>query len=277
MSINMTKNKELDFLYSCNIINTMKQIFIIIFLITFVTLFSQQIYATTEPILITHSTGIHNVIFDGKWTNEIEWKYSSHNTFSYDDGMNIHLRTAHYEDFIYVFVDPINDQTLDEQMDKATICFDGENNKNTVFDRNDFCFSVLLNQKQGILKQGSTNEIIDNVEFIATSSVSDENDRYSKNTHSSYEFKIPIELFGRSDNYGFYLSVYDASLDKFYLWPKNSTGENTSEIPPPSKWGDIISPDKSLPEMNIPILIFTVMIFTIILIQSRTRIQLLRS
>jgi len=255
----------------------MKQIFIIIFLITFATLLSQQTYATTEPILITHSTGIDNVIFDGKWTNVTEWKHSSHNHFSYDDGMNIHLRTAHYEDFIYVFVDPINDQTLDEQMDKATICFDGENNKNTVFDINDFCFSVLLNQKQGILKQGSTNKIINNVEFIAISTVSDENDRYITTPHPSYEFKIPIEILDRSDNYGFYLSVYEASLDKFYSWPKNSTGENTSEIPPPSKWGDIISPDKSLPEMNIPIIVFKVMIFTIILIQSRTRIQLLRS
>jgi len=255
----------------------MKQIFIIIFLILFVTFLSQQTYATTEPILITHSTGTHDIIFDGKWTHETEWKYSSHNHFLYDDGMNIHLRTAHYEDFIYVFVDPINDQTLDEQMDKAIVCFDGENNKNIVFDMNDFCFSVLLNQKQGILKQVSTNEIVNNVEFIATSNVSDENDRYSKNPHPSYEFKIPIELFGRSDNYGFYLSVYDASKEKFYSWPKNSTINNSQEIPSPSEWSDLISPDKSLPEMNLPILIFTSMIISIILLQSKFKNGIFRT
>ncbi len=83
-------------------------------------------------------------------------------------------------------------------------------------------------------------------------------------------------MLNRSDNYGFYLSVYDASLDKFYSWPENSTRENSSDIPPPSKWGDIISPDKSLPELNLPILIFGILIFTIILVQSKTKIGVLR-
>ncbi len=234
-----------------------------------------QTYAISDPILITQSTGIHNVIFDGKWTNEIEWKTSSHNLFTYDDKMIIHLRTAHQENFIYVFVDPVSDTTLDDKMDEATICFDGNNNKNKIPDTDDFCFSVLLNQQQGIIKQGLSNgnyDIIDTIEFIAISSVSDENDRYTKTPHPSYEFKIPIDLLGRSDNYGFYLSVYDASLDKFYSWPENSTRYTSFDIPPPSKWGDIISPDKSLPELNLPIMIFTVLIFTIILLQSKIRV-----
>jgi len=253
----------------------------IIFLIMSISIvFSyEQIYANSDPILITHSNGINNVIFDGKWTDKTEWKQSSHNMFSYDDGMVIHLRTAHHEDFIYVFVDPINDETLDDKMDQATICFDGKNNKNEIPDNDDYCFSISLGQKQGILKQGSGNEnfkIIDSEEFIAISSVSDENDRYTITPHPSYEFKIPIEMLNRSDNYGFYLSVYDASLDKFYSWPENSTRENSSDIPPPSKWGDIISPDKSLPELNLPILIFGILIFTIILVQSKTKIGVLR-
>jgi len=81
-------------------------------------------------------------------------------------------------------------------------------------------------------------------------------------------------LLERSDNYGFYLSVYDASLDKFYSWPENS--RNTSDIPPPSEWGDIISPDKSLPELNLPILVFTILIFSIILVQSKAKIEIFR-
>jgi len=254
---------------------------LIIFLIMSITIvFSfQQIYASSDPILITHSTGIHKVIFDGKWTDWTEWKPSSHNLFSYDDGIIIHLRTAHYEDFIYVLVDTVGDKTLDNKMDQATICFDGKNNKNEILDNDDYCFSVSLGQKQGILKQGLGNEnskIIDSEEFIAVSSISDENDRYSKIPHPSYEFKIPIELLERSDNYGFYVSVYDASLNKFYSWPKNSTIENSSDIPSPSKWGDIISPDKSLPELNLPILVFAILIFTIIFVQSKVRIGILR-
>jgi hypothetical protein len=111
--------------------------------------------------------------------------------------------------------------------------------------------------------------------FISISSTSDEIDRYSKIPHPSYEFKIPIELLERSDNYGFYLSVYDASLDRFYSWPENSTRENSSEFPSPSKWGTIISPDKSLPEMNLPILVFAILILTIITIQSKMKIGII--
>ena len=241
----------------------------------------ENAFATSEPILITMSPSMERVIFDGKWTNFSEWKQSSHNPYTFDNGkITIHLRTAHFGDYIYVFVDPINDLTLDKQKDKATICFDGKNNKSEISDVDDFCFSVLLENNKGSIFQGnSINESNSFIQipnpdnFIAISTVSDENDRYTTTLHPSYEFKIPIELLKRSDNYGFYFSVYDASLDKFYSWPKNSTGENPFDIPSPSTWGDIISPDKSLPELNLPILIFTIMIFTIILVQSRMKIS----
>ncbi len=241
-------------------------------------------FAISEPILITISPNMEYVIFDGKWTNFSEWKQSSHNPYSFNAGeMVIHLRTAHFGDYIYVFVDPVNDLTLDEKMDKATVCLDGKNNKSELHDVDDFCFSVLLGNDQGFIFQGnsldesiSMNKISNPDDFIAISTVSDENDRYTKTPHPSYEFKIPIQLLERSDNYGFYLSVYDASLDKFYSWPENSTRDNSSDIPSPSKWGDIISPDKSLPELSLPILVFTILIFTIILVQSKARIGIFR-
>ena len=245
----------------------------------------ENAFAISEPILITISPSMEHVIFDGKWTNYLEWKQSSHNMYAYDNGeMIIHLRTAHFGDYIYVFVDPVNDLTLDKKMDEATICFDGKNNKNQIYDNDDFCFSVSLETDQGNTFQGTliddTKTIMKKItnpdNFIAISTVSDENDRYTTTPHPSYEFKIPIEMLNRSDNYGFYLSVYEASLDKFYSWPENSTQENSSNFPSPSKWGDIVSPDKSLPELNLPILIFTILIFTIILVQSKVRIGIFR-
>ncbi len=262
----------------------MKLIFLTLMILVF-SLSIENTFAISEPILITKSSSMEHIIFDGKWTNYSEWKQSSHNTYTFGDGeVIIHLRTAHFENYIYVFVDPVNDLTLDEKMDEATVCFDGKNNKSKIHDTNDFCFSVSLGNDEGTVFQGNSIEeslismqIISNPDnFIATSSVSDENDRYTKEPHPSYEFKIPIELLERSDNYGFYLSVYDASLDKFYSWPENSTRENSSDIPPPSEWGDIISPDKSLPELSFPILIFTILIFTIILVQSKTKIGIFR-
>ena len=254
--------------------------FTILLVFMFVIVFPlENVFASsTEPILITISSSMEQVIFDGKWTFYLEWKNTSLTTIPFDD-KQIMLRTAHFEDFIYVFVD-VDDFTLDKGMDKATICFDGQNNKNQIADKNDYCFSSTLGHKEGIVFQGgSFNALTGNFQkisnpdnFIGISSISDEHDRYTNIPHTSYEFKIPIDLIQRSNNYGFYLSVYDASNDTFYTFPKETMRENLFKIPSPSKWGDIVSPDKSLPEMNIPILVFTIVIFTIILIQSKAKI-----
>lgn len=259
------------------------KLFFLCFISLIIFLSFENVSAISEPILITIAPSMEHIIFDGKWTNIKEWKQSSHNLYSFDDGVVIHLRTAHFGDYIYVFVDPVNDLTLDEKMDEATICLDGKNNKSEIHDNNDFCFSVSLENNEGIILQGDPTELTTSMQkisnpddFVAISTVSDENDRYTKTPHPSYEFKIPIELLERSDNYGFFLSVYDASLDKFYSWPENATRENSSDIPSPSKWGDIISPDKSLPELSLPIMIFTILIFTIILVQSKAKIGVFR-
>ncbi len=218
--------------------------------------------SSIEPILITSSSNMDQVIFDGKWTYS-EWKHSSLNNFSYDDGTKIVLRSAHQDEFLYFFVDAVNDFTLNKGMDKATICIDGQNNKNKISDVDDFCFSTTLGHKQGVVFQGgSINTVTGNFKkipnpenFIGLSDVSDENDRYSKIAHPSHEFKIPIDLLQRSDNYGFYLSVYDAGSQSFYSWPYESQRENFLKIPSPKIWGDIVSPDKSLPELSLPLIV----------------------
>lgn len=240
----------------------MKMIGIILFLMMIVLILPfDKIYATSvDPILITISPSMNDLVFDGRWTNYPEWKNSSWNQLSYDDGMIIHLRTAHYEDFIFVFVDPVKDHTLDKGLDKATVCLDGQNNKAKVPGKDDFCFSVSLGHKQGVVFQGGSpialkgnfKKISNPVGFIAVSSVSDENDRYSTTPHPSYEFRIPIELIERSSSYGFYLSVYDADSKTFYTWPKESHRESLFRVPSPSEWGDIVSPDKSIPEFEWP-------------------------
>ena len=256
--------------------------FLLIFII-FLFPLKYSFASSTEPILITSSKNIDQVIFDGKWTDS-EWKNSSLNNFSYDDGMRIVLRSAHQDNFLYFFVDAINDFTINNGGDKATICIDGQNNKNKISDNNDFCFSATLGNKQGVVFQGgSINGITGNFEkisnpenFIGLSNVSDENDRYSKIPHPSYEFKIPIDIIERSDNYGFFLSVYDADSQSFYTWPYESQRENFLKIPSPEHWGDIVSPDKSLPELNLPSIILIISIFTIIVVQFRTPILIKR-
>ncbi len=97
--------------------------------------------------------------------------------------------------------------------------------------------------------------------------MSDKEDRYSKIPHTSYEFKIPTELVGRSSNYGFYAGVYDADSGLIYSWPE-SIRLDTFEIPSPSKWGDLVSPDKSLPEFGLPLMVIFSAFVTIIIISK---------
>jgi len=247
-------------------------------IILFTLLFSSEnVFALDEePILITSSLQMEKVIFDGKWTFTGEWKSSSLNEFA-NDGMKIILRSAHQDDFIYFYVDVLSDQTFNKGSDKATICIDGNNNKNMISDHNDFCFSSTLGNKQGVVFQGgSINAITGNFQkipnpenFIGLGNISDENNRYTKEPHVSHEFKIPIDFIQRSDNYGFFLSVYDADSHDYFTWPYESLRENFFKIPSPNNWGDLISPDKSLPELNLPSIILMISIFAIIIVQFR--------
>ena len=69
-------------------------------MIVFVVISNMIITAEAEPIMITVSSTMNKVIFDGKWTYGTEWKQSSLNTISYNDGTLMQLRTAHQENFI---------------------------------------------------------------------------------------------------------------------------------------------------------------------------------
>lgn len=216
----------------------------------------------SNPIMITIASDMDKIIFDGKWSHETEWKRSSLDTLSYDDGAVIQLRTAHQDNFIYVFVDAIFDTNLDKGADRAIVCFDTNNNKTVLADVDDYCFIVTLDGKRAFVLQGGSvlgvnggfKKIPSPHGFIGISTVSDENDRYTSVPHPSYEFRIPTELVGRSNIYGFYLALYDAHSNKIYSWPQDVTTEKPFQIASPSKWGELISPDKSLPEFNLPLL-----------------------
>ena len=95
---------------------------------------------------------------------------------------------------------------------------------------------------------------IEHSEFVGIGTISDDQNRYTKTPHSSYEFKIPTDLVGRSDNYGIFVSVYDYESNSVYSWPIGIQSD-VEKIPSPSTWGNLVSPDKSLPEFDIPLLI----------------------
>jgi len=237
----------------------MQKYFLVILLVGSLSMGS--VYAD-NTIMITKSFTMDKVIFDGKWSFLTEWKKSSLDTLSYDDGTEIELRTAHQDNFIYVFVDVVSQTRFDRHGDNTIICLDTNDSKPIIPNNNDYCFMVSLDGKTSFVLQGGTPlgfngsfKKIDSPDgFIGIASMSDENDRYSKIPHPGYEFRIPTKLVGRSDAYGFYLGVYDALTQKIYSWPQGTISESPLKIPSPSKWGDIISPDKSLPEFPFPLI-----------------------
>ena len=226
-----------------------------------------------KAIKITKSPINDTIVYDGKWTYEYEWKPTSWDYVS-DGYHTLNIRTAHYEQFIYVLLDYDVDDNLKHENDHAIFCIDSDNNKTLGVTGDEFCFELLMNSSTPstymleINDKMITKKQIDNhSDLIGVSSLSDENDRYSKIPHPSYEFKIPIDLFGRSNNYGVFISVYDSQNNKTMNWPDNL--ETSQNIPSPKIWGYMISPDNSLPEFPFPLLIIAIILpITIILTRS---------
>lgn len=250
----------------------LKSIFILLLIllptISFIDVFAE------EPILISISSNLDQVIFDGKWTNSDEWKKSSYNRLYFDDGAEIHLRTAHQENFIYVQINFASDMTINKGSDSAIICFDTKNDKTVIPQSDDYCFSTTLGRKNSFTYQGNHipaingffTKIPNDKNFVAVGAASDKHDRYNKTPHASYEFKIPLDVLGRSNNYGFYISVFDAHTQNHYSWPYNIEKQSMLSISSPSQWGDLVSPDRSLPELNFSI--FFTLFFPLLIVFS---------
>lgn len=255
----------------------MIQIKFLVVIIILVAIIIPAVRATSEPIMITLSEGINQVIFDGKWTFYTEWKPSSLNTILYSDDTLIQLRSAHHDNFIYVLIDEVSKTKYNDNADMAMICFDKNNSKSIIPNKNDYCFGVPFNSNNPFtlradssLEETSHYIKIQNPDgLIGASSISDENDRYSDIPHASYEFRIPTDVVGRSDDYGFYLGVYDAKENHVYSWPQDISTDSLFKIPTPNSWGEIISPDKSLPEFPWPVSAFLFSMIPIIFLRKR--------
>lgn len=143
------------------------------------------------------------------------------------------------------------------------VCVDGKNNKSSLPDDDDYCFMGVLGNRNGFTYNGYSpsqlngnfRKIPNDPQTIIVGAKSDESDRYTQFAHSSYEFKIPIKLIGRENTYGFYFSTFDGNQDRAFQLPQPTNSDKPYHIPSPSMWGEIISPDKSLPEFNAPILL----------------------
>ena len=230
-----------------------------------------------EPVMITLSVKMINVVFDGKWSYMEEWKESTLNSLTYDDGSEIELRTAHNGNFIYVMIDDVTGTNYQKGSDYAMICFDTSKVRPEKPNSNDYCFANSLGRSEPMTLQGGSpmalggnfKRVANPIGLVGVSAVSDVNDRYSTDPHSSYEFRIPLDQLGRLDHYGFYMQVYDAGDNKFYTYPRNVPVASVFDIPAPKLWGGMISPDESLPEFPLPAFLLVSAFSFLILIYIR--------
>lgn len=225
-----------------------------------------------DEILTTVSEATDKIIFDGKWTFTREWKSSSENVITYDNGYKLSVKTAHDYDNLYVLIDFISDRSIQKFGDRGIVCIDGNMNRGKLPGNDDYCFSVVVGSKNAITLQGNSltnnlswKRIENHSHLVAVGGISDENDRYSAKPHSTYELKIPLEVVGRSDKYGFYVLAYDANSGISYSWPQYTAKEENPFIPSPDTWGDLISPDKSIPEFEMPYVLLIVILIPAIL------------
>lgn len=224
-----------------------------------------------EPILVLESNAFRDI--DGKWTFVSEWKESGDTQLSYNNGGKLILRTAHDRNYIYVLVNHLGDVSPNKGEDKAVICLNG-NSKNIKPEKDDYCFIVTLGRTNPVVLQGGSPSVVKSnfkrifeTGFEGKGGVTN-TDRYSVVPHITYEFKIPIDLVGRSNEYQFYVAVYES--DNYVLtWPKYITLKNNFTIPPPSSWGTMISPDKSLPEFHFLYFVFFVPFLMIIILRMQ--------
>jgi hypothetical protein len=249
---------------------------VVIITLVIISLFMNKAYAI-EQVLITSSTAMKNVIFDGKWSFFTEWKPTSLNEFKWDDGTTVEFRSAHQDNFIYFLIDDVSDTSYSKVSDRGIICL-GKNETESVAKTSDYCFVVPLGGWPAhVLQGGSPLQLTGHFKeipipdgFIGIGNVSDENDRYTPIPHASYEFRVPTSLVGRSDVYRLYVGVYHTSSKTLYSWPTDAENDNPFQIPAPNTWGEMFSPDKSLPEFQLPLLVFLVGI-SLILCYSKVK------
>ena len=245
-------------------------LFLLAFVVTYEAYAQEQIFTTYD-----HTT--KGIVFDGKWTQQVEWKPTAFDQVK-DGNESFVIRTGHDYENLYVMINYVTDNSIERNSDKAIICFDGKSEKSKTPDSNDYCFLLRVGANTPITLEGGNKipnknffKVISNhPDLIGAADVSDDNDRYSKIPHPVYEYKIPLEIFGKSDHYGFYVGVYDDKTKEWKSWPNNIIPEKYSYIPSPELWGEIISPDKSIPEFEY-VLLAILPAFTVMILISRVK------
>ena len=209
--------------------------------------FQKNIEFESPQIFSTLSNTMSNVSFDGKWSFGQEWKESTLNQFG-NDAFPMILRIAHFDDFLYVHVNNLFDLTNNKSADRTIVCLSPIHSN----PENDyFCFVASRGINSGHTLEGNAQSYFDGnlklisnpPNFIGIGGTSSVGDRYLITPHAAYEFKIPLDFVGKSNDYRFLVKTVDG--DNVYTFPENLMN-SPNGIPSMDYWGILSSKDKTM-------------------------------
>jgi hypothetical protein len=208
------------------------------------------------PSVVTVAKSKEPVEVDGRWTTMTEWIEAVGLEVT-DGEFTAYLRAKHDNVFLYILIDFVSDQGLDNSADVAVVCFDtGKDGGNNPLD-DDYCFyrvtragefmdGIIQGDGKGwkVLHESRTWDPYEE-KFDAAIGYSSMNDLYdSVNKHVIYEYRIPIDSYGLKEHMGFYVYVNDAFKNRFIEWPADAGAKQLKLIvkdvlPSPDKWGSM--------------------------------------
>ncbi|MEM2760586.1 MAG: hypothetical protein QXU32_02720 [Nitrososphaerales archaeon] len=233
---------------------------------------------------------------DGAWTTEFEWVAAKGWYIHYDNSGEMILKTTHDTEYIYVLLELISDEVRNDK-DMALICFDTKADGGDAPQEDDYCFIVYMSGTTLVERGNSVDydEIPITDGIIMKGGMSADKSPYYVEPHTSFEFRIPVDIIGPSERYGFYALVLNADTGSIsdedqeephvvptcgiqYDWPGEYGEQGLISDPnclraPPSKWGTLVSPTGTIPEFPMPVIVLTSILATTILIARRKNIM----
>jgi len=172
---------------------------------------------------------------DGVWSSAQEWADGNETIFKTDELFWV-LRVKQVYADIYVLVEVVSDRSI-EVRDGVYLGLSRENASSPQL--SDYLFYLSLGTHALVRTtfvgdgEGWKYSKVSIEGFLCTAELSAGYSPYASEPHMTYEFKIPIGLFGAASEFRFYVEVHDG--DFTFRWPEGGLKSN------PSSWGCLVA------------------------------------
>ena len=171
---------------------------------------------------------------DGVWTSAQEWADANETIFKTDESYWV-LRVKQVYVDIYVLVEAVSDRSI-EVHDGVYLGLSMGNASSPQLGDHLFYLSLGINAlvRTAFVGDGGgwkySKVAIEG--FLCMAELSAGDSPYASDMHMTYEFKVPIGLFGASSEFRFYVEVHDG--DFTFRWPESGLKSS------PSSWGRLV-------------------------------------